>query len=165
MGVGETIRRLSCKIAIDTNRIEATIAVGNKQLCIGSLIGIEVSVHVTNDISKESKENKDFNLLLVDANNTFNMLNRKHMSCMLRLSWPSASRFIQNIHKGYPMIFAYSSNLVMLNQEGSTQGCRVVMRACGLALSPLFESLLKDNHDNAYADNSSTLGNTENIKI
>ena len=84
VGVGETTCRLFSKMTIDANGTEAAIAVGNKQSCIGSPNGIEAAVHTTNDMFKQNKNNNNFDVLLVDANNAFNTLNRKHILCTVR---------------------------------------------------------------------------------
>ena len=72
-------------------------AVGTLQLCAGQAAGIEAAIHVMRHIYED---NNTETLLLVDAENTFNILNRKAALHNISILCPVMSIILQNIYGG-----------------------------------------------------------------
>ena len=85
---------------------------------------IEAAAHAMREMF-EADESEG--LLLVDAANAFNALNRPAALWNCRLLWPRCSLFLFNYYCGYDVILLkglYSRKLlILLSQEGTTQGC------------------------------------------
>ena len=74
IGVGEVLRRIRGKSITQLLRPEIIEASGTLQTCAGLQSGIEVAVHAT---SKTFQDVTSEALLLVDAENAFNSINRE----------------------------------------------------------------------------------------
>ena len=74
-------------------------AVGTLQLCAGQAAGIEAAIHVMRHIYEDNNTEA---LLLVDAENTFNILNRKAALRNISILCPVMSIILQNIYGGTP---------------------------------------------------------------
>ena len=72
--VGEVLRRIVGKVTVSTLRDDIIISVGQLQVCAGQESGCEAAVH---SMSKMYKEEHTEAVLLVDAANAFNSVNRK----------------------------------------------------------------------------------------
>lgn len=87
IGIGETLRRiLSCFIT----RSDVEEVCGSSQLCAGIQCGIEGAIHSVRDMF----DSNDWGLLMVDAKNAFNSINRFSLLWNVRVLWPRASRFV-----------------------------------------------------------------------
>ena len=74
IGVWECLRRLVGKAMLSVVGPYVREAMGALQLCAGQDAGIEAAIHAMNDIFKEDDAEA---ILLVDARNAFNNLNRQ----------------------------------------------------------------------------------------
>ena len=72
--VREVLRRIVGKVTVSTLRDDIIISVGQLQVCAGQESGCEAAVH---SMSKMYKEEHTEAVLLVDAANAFNSVNRK----------------------------------------------------------------------------------------
>ena len=73
IGVGEVVRRIIGKAVLATVKMDILEAVGPLQLCAGQDAGCEAAIHAMRSLFAE--ENTEA-VLLVDASNAFNSLNR-----------------------------------------------------------------------------------------
>ncbi len=74
IGIGDTARIIIAKSVLMIIKGDIQEAAGTTQLCAGQISGIEAAVHAT----RTSYENEETEaILLVDATNAFNSLNRK----------------------------------------------------------------------------------------
>ena len=71
-GVGEVIRRIIGKTIVSCIQTDLKQLGGNQQLCVGQHCGIEHALH-----SLRANFDENEAVLLVDATNAFNLLNRK----------------------------------------------------------------------------------------
>ena len=74
IGVGEVARRIICKAIMIVVKKDVMVSAGPLQLCTGIPSGCEATVHAMAELFEEP-ENQG--VLLADAENAFNSLNRK----------------------------------------------------------------------------------------
>ena len=90
IAIGEIPRPILCKaMAMATDLCEVD------QLCSGLKGGIEGEVHAMRDLFEEHHAD-GWGLLLVDARNAFNSLNRAAAIWNSCIQWPHCSRFLFN---------------------------------------------------------------------
>ena len=92
---------------------------GIEQLCSGIKAGIEGAIHGMNEIFNENSE-KGWGLLLVDAANAFNSINRITALCNTRMLWPRCSRFLFNTYRGYSALKLQNYSELLYSREGVT---------------------------------------------
>ena len=78
-------------------------------------------------------------VLLVDARNAFNSLNRDAALRNIRWICPEVSTVLTNIYQEPAELFAGGS--IFLSREGTTQGDPLAMAMYGLAVIPLIKKL------------------------
>ena len=91
IGIGECLRRLLAKSISDCTKGDLSEYFGIDQLAGGLEAGIEGAIHSLSDLFN-SQEN-GVGLLLMDAKNAFNSLNRSTALLNIRRTWPRACRF------------------------------------------------------------------------
>ena len=80
-------------------------------------------------------------MLLVDAKNAFNSLNRVAALWNARVVWPRCLRFLFDIYRDYAALFLQGSSDYLLSKEGVTQGVPFSMILYAVAILPLIHSL------------------------
>ncbi len=86
IGVGESLRRVISKAVSMVTRCDAEFVCGSDQLCTGVKLGTEGAIHVhTLDDLYNNNHEDDWGLLLVDASNAFNHLNRMALLWNIRI--------------------------------------------------------------------------------
>ena len=104
IGIGEVVRRILGKVIVATIGDDIQEAAGALQVCAGQQAGCEAAVHAMREISED--RNTDA-ILLVDASNAFNTLNRKVALLNIQknaLPWPRCSLTpIDTIHSSVLM--------------------------------------------------------------
>ena len=73
IGTGEILRWITGKVVVSTIREDITESVGSLQVCAGQEAGSEAAVHAMHEIFKEQDTEA---VLLIDATNAFNTVNR-----------------------------------------------------------------------------------------
>ena len=90
-------------------------AVGTTQLCAGQVVGIEAGVHAMR-LLFEDKETDT--ILLVNASNTFNALNRQVAFQNIQHTCPSIATVLINKYREPAEL--YMDGDVLLSREGTT---------------------------------------------
>ena len=110
IGIGERLRRLMGKVVASTLKKDVQISVGPLQTCSGLKSGSEAAVHAMREyFDTEECEG----ILLIDAENAFNSLNRKTALHNIRISCPEISTFILNFYrKAFPPVLRRRGNLI-----------------------------------------------------
>ena len=73
IGVCETVRHITAKAVLSVSKIDILEASGSLQLCAGHIAGVEAAIHAVRSAFNEDSAD---GVLLVDASNAFNCLNR-----------------------------------------------------------------------------------------
>jgi len=88
IGIGETLCRIIGKAYLATH-LDAALVCGSDQLCVGFQVGIEGAIHGMNELfSAYQDQGTGWGVLLVDAANAFNSLNRAAMLLYACVLWP-----------------------------------------------------------------------------
>ena len=153
IGVCEVPRRIVAKAILSVVKSDVTQACGFLQKCSGTPAGIEAAIHAMRQIYEdESTEG----ILLVDARNAFNALNRKAALHNVQRLCPSLSRTLLNCYSSPSRLFVAGGGEIA-SQEGTTQGDPLSMPFYALATVPLIQHLQKEHRDIRqiwYADDS-----------
>ena len=76
-------------------------------------------------------------MLLVDASNAFNAMNRKVALCNIKELCPPYFRFLNNCYQSPSKLFISGSGTFIYSKEGATQGDPAAMPMYGLSTKPL----------------------------
>eukprot|EP00923_Selenidium_pygospionis_P002843 GHVN01004364.1.p1 GENE.GHVN01004364.1~~GHVN01004364.1.p1 ORF type:complete len:695 (+),score=78.46 GHVN01004364.1:2-2086(+) len=137
LGIGDPLRRLVGKALLELVGEEAKRVCGSDQLCAGMKAGTEGAFHAVSRMLKKVKGSGG--VLLVDADNGFNRLNRARELHTARKMWPSAYRCLHNVYQGEAKL--HVGDGVLLSREGATQGDPLAMALYAVATLPLIRSL------------------------
>ena len=168
IGVGEVLRRLVGKLLIGVIKDDIVSAVGPLQTCSGLKSGIEAAIHA---MRKAFEHNSTEAILLVDAENAFNNLNRKTALQNIKQLCPPFYRYLNNTYQkpAKLVIAGEKSHEIVYSNEGCTQGDVCSMGLYGLGIKPLVDNLSNDIDiekciQSWYADDSSSAGEIEEMK-
>lgn len=93
IGVGEVLRRITAKCVTKVLKQDVIEASGPLQLCEGHKGGSEAGIHVVNNIFEADETDA---VLLIDATNAFNSLNRTAALHNIRIVCPSLATYAIN---------------------------------------------------------------------
>ena len=160
IGICETARRIVAKAILFVTKSDIQEAAGVRQLCGGQIAGIEAAIHsVHREFHTEGVEA----VLLVDASNAFNSLNREAALHNIRHICPPLAKVLINIYREPTELFVDGQTL--LSQEGTTQGDPFAMPFYALATVPLIRHLdeAEDLKQVWYADDASATGSLTSL--
>ena len=163
IGVGEVLRRIMGKCVMKVVRNDVMEAVGNLQVCAGQEAGAEAAIHATSDIF----QNKNCQaVLMVDAENAFNVLNRKAMLHNIARLCPSISTLVENTYNK-PSRLIIMNRKELISEEGTTQGDPIAMAIYALGFAVLQDKISYDTTNVkqvAFADDLTGAGNIDDLK-
>ena len=160
IGVCEVARRIMSKAILFVIKGDIQDAAGARQLCGRQIADIEAAVH---SVVKLFDDNKTEAILLVDASNAFNSLNRATALMNIRKVCPPFFTVLINVYCESTELYLGANTL--LSQEGTTQGDPMPFYA--LATRPLIDSLSLDVPDLRqvwYADDATAGGKFPDLK-
>ena len=96
IGIGEVLRRLVGKVVVSNIREDIIKAAGPLQTCAGLKAGIEASIHAMKSIYDNEETEA---ILLVDATNAFNNLNRHAALHNIKELCPNFHRYLSNTYQ------------------------------------------------------------------
>ena len=165
IGIGETIRRIIGKSILMIVRNEVVESAGSLQLCAGQPGGCEAAVHAANEIFQE--EDTDC-ILLVDATNAFNFLNRDAMLHNIRYICAPLAKYIRNCYIAKSRLFIAGGGEIS-SSEGTTQGDPHAMPVYAVGITPLLpvhDNTSLDDHTKqiAFADDLLGAGKLRDVK-
>ena len=129
IGIGEVVRRIIAKAVLSIVKLDILEAAGPLQLCAGQDARCEAAVHAMRSIFSDSSAQ---GVLLVDASNTFNCLNRQMALHNMQVLCPPLSKIIINTYRVNIPLSIDGCNI--LSSEGTTQGDPLAM-PCTLLVS------------------------------
>ena len=161
IGICETARRIISKAVLSVAKGDLQDSAGSLQLCAGQISGIETAVHAM----KETFLNDETEaVLLVDASNAFNSLNREAALHNIQHLCPTLSTILINIYCEATELFV--DGTVLFFEEGTTQSDPLAMPMYALA-TILLISRLGESSDVVqvrYADDASAAGGLSSIR-
>ena len=168
IGVGEVLRRIAGKVVVHTVREDVISSVGSLQVCAGQEAGCEAAIHAMHSIF-ESEETEA--VLLLDASNAFNSINRNAFLHNVKVICPSISTYVQNCYNDSSRLFVVGGKEIK-STEGTTQGDPIAMYIYAIAIIPLILMMIdivaaRPNQDAkvaAYADDVTAAGNLTGLK-
>ena len=136
---------------------------GSLQLCTGLPSGCEAAVHAMKDIFEEEETD---GLLLVDASNAFNSLNREALLHNIKYICPPMAQYVNNCY-GKPSRLIITGGKEIPSAEGKTQGDPFAKPVYAIGVVP-FLSLIKSAESRvkhaAYADDIGGAGTLLQLK-
>ena len=161
IGVCETVRRIVAKAILYVTKLDIQEAAGTRQLGGGQIAGIEAAVH---SVQREFQSEDVEAVLLVDASNAFNSLNREAALHNIQYICPPLATALINTYRTPTELFV--NGITLLSEEGTTQGDPFAMPFYALATVPLIRRL--DNAEELkqvwYADDASASGSLVSIR-
>ena len=168
VGIGEVLRRIIGKAIMEVTKDDIREAVGNLQVCAGQRAGCEAAIHAMREIYENTECEA---VMLVDATNAFNTLNRKATIHNIRVKCPSFAKYIENSYKEPAQLFICDRNTnrceKITSEEGTTQGDPVAMAMYAIGLSKLQSKINYVNTEVkqvAYADDLAGAGNIKKLR-
>ena len=172
IGVGEIIRRVCSKAVLFSIRDDIQNVCGPLQTCTGIKSGVEAAIHAMREaFLKDDCEG----MLLVDAENAFNSVNREVALNNVKSVCPPFFQFLKNMYQEPSKLIVQGapSGSHLLSKEGTTQGDGAGMPMYACAIKPLVDELgttLKSDDDSYraiqawFADDSACAGLLSGIK-
>ena len=164
IGIGEVLRRIIGKAVMTLLKSDITQAAGPLQACAGHKGGVEAAVHAMKKVF--DKPNVEA-VLLVDATNAFNNMNRQTALHNIQVICPEMSTYLINTYREPPSLYvANSKGAMILSEEGCTQGDNAGMSFYACNTLPLITLLnLSSPCEQAwFADDSAAAGEVEKVK-
>lgn len=169
VGVGEVLRRIVGKCIMEVVKEDVRIAAGNLQVCAGHQAGGEAAIHAIREIYEQDECQ---GVMLVDASNAFNTLNRKTAIHNIKRKCPSFAPYVENTYRQPADLFIVSRDRMekgekIESREGTTQGDPIAMAMYALGLSVLQSKISYETtrvKQVAYADDLTGAGEIANLK-
>lgn len=137
IGVGEVLRRIIGKTISNFFKEELKEAAGPLQVCAGFSGGAEAAIHAMNSIFEE--EDTDA-VLLIDATNAFNQMNRLAAMHNIQIKLKEISLYVINTYRSPSRLFICGGGEI-LSQEGTTQGDPLAMPWYSVNTSIIIQAL------------------------
>ena len=137
IGIGEVLRRIIGKAIVAEIKTDLTESAGSLQLCAGQKAGCEAAAHAMRDIFAEEETD---GVLLIDASNAFNTLNRQALLHNIRHLCPTIATYVRNCY-GTPARLFVAGGAEISSSEGTTQGAPESMPAYGVGILPLLDNI------------------------
>ena len=154
IGISEIARRIISKAILRVTKSDIQSAVGSLQLCAGQDAGVEAAVHAMRMIFES--ESTD-GVILVDASNAFNCLNRAATLHNVQILCPCLAPALTNIYRKNAELFVAGETI--LSQEGTTQGDPLAMAMYALGVTPLIQAVsIPDTQQLWFADDATAGG-------
>ena len=162
IGVGEVLRRIMAKCVMKILKQDVIDASGSFQVCAGLKCGSEAAIHAMREIFEAESSDA---VLLVDASNAFNSLNRSAALHNVRALCPTLATFAINTYRKPARLFIIGGKEIS-SSEGTTQGDPIAMGLYSICLQPLIShlSLSSSARQCWFADDASASGTIEELK-
>ena len=153
IGVCEVIRRIVGKAIMSVVKDDVLVASGPLQLCGGHQAGSEAAVHAMRAVFEDPDCDA---VILVDAVNAFNNLNRQVALRNIQYLCPAIAPVLINCYRDESSLFVGGE--VLFSREGTTQGDPLSMTMFALAVVPLIEKISTESTTQAWFADDSACG-------
>lgn len=180
--MGEVLRRIVGKAVTSILKRDLVNSTSPIQVCGGLQGGVEAAIHAVRRIYEDPDTEA---VLLVDAENAFNSLNRQAALNNLQYICPEFFKYVLNTYRKPAQLHVANSDDVQISsEEGTTQGDTSAMGMYACSLMPLVGSLRAEVCDKSadtmtpletqkasypkhvwYADDSAAGGKLDSIKM
>ena len=151
IGVGEVLRRIAGKAVMAVVKEDVQTSAGSLQVCAGQAGGCEAAIHGMRTVFEDEETDA---ILLIDAANAFNSINRDAMMKNIGRICPIAYVYAYNCYSVHARLFVLGGAEIK-SKEGTTQGDPTSMALYALGSLPLiwFLSQIESEVSQvAYAD-------------
>ena len=162
IGVGEVLRRIIGKCVMKVTKPDVIDASGSLQVCAGHKSESEAAIHAMRDIF-HADETDD--VLLIDASNAFNALNRTAALHNIRVLCPTIAAYAINTYRRAARLFV-TGGKELRSEEGTTQGDPLAMSLYAISIQPLITRLQISSEAKQcwFADDATGSGSFEDLK-
>ena len=164
IGVGEVLRRIMGKVVMSVTKPDVVKASAKSQMC-GHQSGSEAAIHAM----KKMFDNQHTDaVLLVDAANAFNSLNRNVFLRNIGITCPIIATYVRNCYSIPARLFVIGGTEIKSN-EGTTQGDPLGMAIYAIATTPLLDAMANSIEDDAqkevaFADDITAAGKLRSLR-
>lgn len=162
IGIGEVLRRIIGKVISKHASDSIKEAAGPLQTCAGHGAGAEAAIHSMREVFEN--EGTDA-VLLIDASNAFNKLNRATALNNIQITCPEISTYIINTYRRPSRLFITGGKEIS-SQEGTTQGDPLAMPWYALSTTTMISHLSLNTtniHQVWLADDAAGAGKIKNL--
>ena len=159
IGVGEVLRRIIGRAIVSCIQTDLKQFGGNQQLCMGQRCGIEHAIH-----SLRANFDENEAVILIDATNAFNLLNRKPALENIKLICicPALFNAVKNSYSSPSPL--YVNGTTLWSEDGTTQGDPLARCMYGVAIPPLIQKISKVKVIHKwYADDGNACGRISDL--
>lgn len=163
IGVGEVLRRIAGKVVMGVVKDDIQASAGSIQVCAGQAGGCEAAIHGMRTVFEDEETDA---ILLIDAANAFNSINREAMLKNISRICPIAFVYAYNCYSVHARLFVLGGT-ELKSKEGTTQGDPTSMALYALGSLPLIWFLAeheKEVNQVAYADDLSGGGKVTKLR-
>ena len=140
IGIGEILRRIIGKCVMTVTKGDITESSGPLQTCAGHKSGIEAAIHAMAEIYDDDSTEA---ILLIDASNAFNSLNRDASVKNMKFTCPPLAKYVENTYREPSNLYIKGADRGYIkSEEGYTQGDNAAMAGYSLGTRPLIDHLL-----------------------
>ena len=132
IGICECLRRIVGRAVLSVVGPYVREVIGALQLCAGQDAGIEAAIHTMSDVLNERESD---GILLVDAHNAFNNLNRQAALLNVNRLCPALGKVVIHTYRSAADLFVAGE--LVKSREGTTQGDPLAMAIYAIATIPL----------------------------
>ena len=162
IGVVEVVRRIIAKCVTRVTRQDIIEASGPLQVCAGLKSGAEAAIYAMHGIFDADDADA---VLLIDASNTFNSLNRASALHNVAVLCPTLATYAPNTFRASARHFV-TGGKELKSTEGTTQGDPLAVSLYAISLQPLITHLnLSSNAKQCwYTDDATCAGSLEELR-
>ena len=162
IGIGEVLRRIMGKAVVMLLKPDILDSVGPLQLSAGQEGGCEAACHAMSDIFEEEACQ---GVLLIDATNAFNSLNRTTALLNIRHTCPEFSVYLINTYRRPSKLFLPGGDHIS-SKEGTTQGDNCASGFYSISTILMIRELAQITNIKQiwYADDGGAGGTLEGLK-
>lgn len=166
IGIGEVLKRIIGRAVMWHLKPDVMEAAGPLQACSGLQAGCEAAIHSMRDAFARPETEC---VLLIDATNAFNSMNRNVALHNVRYVCPSLSKYVQNTYNTPVDLHIRDGNktVTFKSGEGTTQGDPPASGWYAISTIPIIEHLKSmsgnECHQAWFADDSTAAGSLSDV--